>query len=72
MVLSIGEKTISEIQELARRDDVFSILLPSDIRVILMELKNKDELIKEARNAFVETEIKIDFLPWFRRNFMGL
>jgi len=61
MVLSIGEKTISEIQELARRDDVCSILLPSDIRVILTELKTKMSLLKKPEAFSLKLKLRVIF-----------
>jgi hypothetical protein len=41
--------------------DVFKDLLKKEVR---------EKQIAEARTVFIETKPKVDFLPWFRENFI--
>lgn len=48
--MQIGDKTLEEWQQFARRDDCLDRMVPSDLRVILMKLAAATKVITDFRN----------------------
>lgn len=60
--MKIGDKTLSEWKEFARRDDCLERMVPSDLRLILMAIEAEREACAQLAEASLMTNEDND--PW--------